>query len=157
MNSEVIYHGQPFGGCSVLLTSAFSHCIDCIYLNCKNLYCIKLRTPSYELDVFNVYLPCDTNNENVSYDYNEVLSIISHYCCNNQVTHRIIAGDINTDFTRIGSSNTISLTLFLEEEDMTCVLELLSNDVPHTFSIGNGVRQGAVLSPYYSLGIYIYI
>ena len=51
MNSEVIYHGRPFGGCSVLLTSALSYCIDFIDLNCKNLCCIKLRTPSYELDV----------------------------------------------------------------------------------------------------------
>ena len=71
----------------MLFNSALSHCI---YLNSKRLCCIKLGTPSYELYVFNVYLPCDTNNENDLYDYTEVLSIISHYCCNNQVTHRII-------------------------------------------------------------------
>ena len=89
---------------------------------------------------FNVYLPCDTNNENDSYDYNDILSIISHYCCNNHVTHRIIAGDLNTDFTRLGSNTTISLKLFLEEEDMLCVFDLLSNDVPHTFIGINGTR-----------------
>ena len=104
MNSEVLYHGRPFGGCSVLFNSVLSHCIDIIDLICKRLCCIKLRTPSYELYVLNVYLPCDTNNENDSYDYNEVLSIIFHYCCNNnQVTHRIIAGDLNIDFTSLGS------------------------------------------------------
>ena len=70
MNSEVRYHGRPFGGYYVLFNSALSHCIDFIDLNCKRLWCIKLRTPSYELYVFNVYLPCDTNNENDSYDYN---------------------------------------------------------------------------------------
>ena len=70
MNSEVLYHGRPFGGCSVLFNSALSHCIDFIDLNCKRLCSIKLRTPSYELYVFNVYLPCDTNNENDSYEYN---------------------------------------------------------------------------------------
>ena len=140
MNIEVLYHGRPFGGCSVLFNSALSHCINFIDLNCKRLCCIKLRTPSYELYVFNVYLPCDTNNENDSYDYNEVLTIISHYCCNNQVTHRIIAGDLNTDFSRLGSNNTISLKLFLEEEDMSCVLDLFSNDLPHTFIGINGTR-----------------
>ena len=87
-----------------------------------------------------IYLPCDTNNKNDSYDYNEVLSIISHYCCNNQVTHRIIAGHLNTDFTRLGSNNTISLKLFLEEENMSWFLDLLSNDVPHTFIGINGTR-----------------
>ena len=35
-----------------------------------------------------------------THDYNEVLSIISHCCCNNQVTHHSIAGDLNTDFIR---------------------------------------------------------
>ena len=114
MNSEVLYNGGPFGGCSVLFNSALSHCIDFIVLNCKRLC-----------------LPCDTNND--SYDYNEVLSTISHYCCNKQVIHCIIVGDLNTDFTGLWSNNTISLKLFLEEEDMTCVLDLLSNDVLHSY------------------------
>ena len=140
MKSEVLYHGRPFGGCSVLFNSALSHCIDFINLNCRRLCCIKLRTPSYELYVFNVYLPCNTNNENDSYDYNEVLSIISHYCCNNQVIYRIIVGDLNIDFFRLGSNNTISLKLFLEEEYMSCVLDLFSNDVPRTFIGINGTR-----------------
>ena len=64
MNSELLYQGRTFGGCSVLFNSALSHCIDFIDLNSKRLCCIKLRTPGYELYVFNVYLPCDTNNEN---------------------------------------------------------------------------------------------
>ena len=45
--------------------------------------------------------------------YNEVMSNISYTFCNNQVTHRSIACDLNTDFTRLGSNNTISLKLFL--------------------------------------------
>ena len=48
MNSEVLYHGRPFGGCSVLFNSALLHCIYFIDLNCKRLCCIKLRTASYE-------------------------------------------------------------------------------------------------------------
>ena len=76
MNSEVLYNGRPFGGCSVPFNSALSHCIDFINLNCKRLCCIKLKTPSYELYVFNEYLTCDTNNENDSYDYNEVLNYL---------------------------------------------------------------------------------
>ena len=35
MNSEVQYHGRPFGGCSVLFNSTLSHCIYFIDLNCK--------------------------------------------------------------------------------------------------------------------------
>ena len=124
----------------MLFNSTLSHCIVFIDLNCKRLCCIKLRTLSYELYVFNVCLPCDTNNENDSYDYNEVLSIIYHYCCNNQVTHLIIAGDLNTEFTRLWSNNTISLKQFLKEEDMSCVFNLLLNDVPLTFIGINGTR-----------------
>ena len=87
---------------------------------------------------YHVILIMRTTHKN--YDYNEVLSIISHCCCNNHVTHRIIAGYLNTDFTTLGSNNTISLKLFLEEEDMSCVLDLLSNDVPHTSIRINGTR-----------------
>ena len=63
MNSEVLYHELPFGGCSVLFNYELLHCIDFTDLNCQRLCCIKLRTPSYEIYVFNVYLPCDTINE----------------------------------------------------------------------------------------------
>ena len=65
----------------MLFDSALLHCIYFIGLNCKRLCCIILRTPSYELYVFNVILIMRT-----TFDYNEVLSIIFHYCCNNQVT-----------------------------------------------------------------------
>ena len=61
-------HGRPSGGCSVLFKYALSHCIDFIDLSCKRACCIKLRTPSNELYVFNLYLPCDINNESESYD-----------------------------------------------------------------------------------------
>ena len=77
-------------------------------------------------NVFNVYLPCDTNNENDSYDYNEVLLINSQYCCNNHVIHRIIAGDLNTYFTRLGSNNTISLidTIGIKKREMATENEI---------------------------------
>ena len=68
INREVLYHRRYFAGCSMLFNYALWYCIDCIDLNCRRLYCIKLRTPSYELYSFNAYILCDSNNENDSYD-----------------------------------------------------------------------------------------
>ena len=103
-------------------------------LNCKRLCCSKLRTPSYELCVFNVYLPCDTNNENDSYvyDYNEVLSIISHYGCNNQAKHCIISGNLQILQDYVQQYYQFEVIPGGERYDM-CIIFFLLNDVPHTF------------------------
>ena len=55
-------------------------------------------------------MPCDTSSNLYLQQYNEVLSHLSTNINYNKVNHCIVAGNLNTDFTRSDSGNTISLT-----------------------------------------------
>ena len=61
-------------------------------------------------------MPCDTSSNLYLQQYNEVLSHISTNIHYNNVNHCIVADVLNTDFTRSDSGNTISLTLFINNE-----------------------------------------
>ena len=50
MNSEVLYHGRPFGGCSVLFNSALSHCID------VNVYVVSNSEHQVMSYMFSMYI-----------------------------------------------------------------------------------------------------
>ena len=64
---------------------------------------------SFDLYVFNVYFPCDTNNNEHLQDYNDVLSDISGCMIQHKIDYCVIAGDLNTDLSRLISGNTLSL------------------------------------------------
>ena len=49
---------------------------------------------------------------NILQQYNDVLSHISIYVQSNVVKHCIVAGDLNTEFSRHNSGNTVSLNTF---------------------------------------------
>ena len=66
-------------------------------------------------------------------EYNYVLSCISTCSYQNEVEYCIIAGDLNTYLIH-SSSDTISLNSFIEHEHLAYVLQLISNNVSHTFT-----------------------
>ena len=73
-----------------------------------NLVCfIRLELKSCTLYVFNVYFPCDTNNNEYLQEYNDVLSDISSCMIKHNIDYCIIAGDLNTDLSRVNSGNTL--------------------------------------------------
>ena len=71
-------------------------------------------------------MPYDTSNNLYLQQYNEVLSHISTNIQYNNVNHCIVAGDLNTDFTRSDSGNTISLTSLLIMKIFTLYCKIIN-------------------------------
>ena len=77
-------------------------------------------------------MPCDTSSNLYLQQYNEVLSHLSTNIHYNNVNHCIVAGDLNTDFTRSDSGNTISLTSFINNANLYSVLQDYKHDINYT-------------------------
>ena len=77
-------------------------------------------------------MPCDQ----YSYidTYIEVLSEILNYCMINNVECFLLGGDLNTDFSRRHSANTIALNQFMIAECLQCCISLHVSSVRHTFN-----------------------
>ena len=86
-------------------------------------------------------MPCDISNNLYLQQYNEVLSHISTNIQYNNVNHCIVAGDLNTDFTRSDSGNTISLTSFINNENLYSVLQDYKHDINYTYSSINNRKS----------------
>ena len=82
-------------------------------MNNNRVCCIRLELNSCTLYVFNVYFPCDTNNNEYLQEYNDVLSDISSCMIKHDIDYCIIAGDLNTDLSRVNSGNTLILHSFV--------------------------------------------
>ena len=77
------------------------------------------------------------SNDNLQ-DYNEVLSTISTCLCQDNLEYYVIAGDFNTDLSRVNSGNTISLKAFVDEENLFFGLDKFPNRISYTFT---GIRS----------------
>ena len=134
MKENVLITGRPYGGCSFLYHKSLSPLITFIELNSKRVCCLQIKIEHGLLYVFNVYMPCDsTNNDNLQ-EYNETLSIISTCMSQHKINYCVIAGDLNTDLTRIHSGNSISLNTFVEKENLGYVLKKIASKVQFTFT-----------------------
>ena len=109
MNENVLIQGRRYGGCSFLYKKSLSSNITCIDMNSNRVCCIRLELNSCTLYVFNVHFPCDTNNNEYLQEYNDVLSDISSCMIKHDIDYCIIAGDLNTDLSRVNSGNTLIL------------------------------------------------
>ena len=119
MDENTLIIGRRHGGCSFLIKNSLSSSIIYIDLNNKRVCCIAMKTQFGLLYIFNVYLPCDTPNNDFLQDYNNVLSTISTCLDRYKIEYCIIGGDFNTDLSR----NTLSLNAFLENENLEYVLK----------------------------------
>ena len=75
-------------------------------------------------------MPCDQYSYIDTY-YIEVLSEISNYCMINNVDYFLLGGDLNTDFSRRYSANTIALNQFMIAECLQCCIPLHVSSVRH--------------------------
>ena len=102
-------------------------------MSSKRVCCIRLNTHIGYVYLFNVYMSCDTSNNEHLFEYNMILSDISKCCIDNSVSNCIIGCDVNTDISRICSGNTISLQKFVAEENFSLALSTVDNSVEHTY------------------------
>ena len=79
-------------------------------------------------------MPCDASNNMYLQQYNEILSHISIHVQSNDVKHCIVAGDLNTDFARHNSGNTVSLKTFIDTEGLYSVVEDYKQEVKYTYT-----------------------
>ena len=86
-------------------------------------------------------MPCDTSINLYLQQYNKVLSHISTNIHYNNVNHCIVAGDLNTDFTRYDSGNTINLTSFINNENPYSVLQDYKHNIIYTYSSINNSKS----------------
>ena len=71
--------------CILLYKKSLSPYIHVCELSSNRACCIRLSTSVGYIYIFNVYMPCDsTTNANLD-DYNDVLSVISHFCATHNV------------------------------------------------------------------------
>ena len=146
MHENVLIQGRRYGGCSFLYKKSLSANVICIDMNSKRVCCIRLEMKSFVLYVFNVYFPCDTNNNEHLQDYNDVLSDISGCMIEHKIDYCVIAGDLNTDLSRLNSGNTLSLQPFVNNENLAFVLDKFSDDVQYTFT---GIQHNHSLIDHY--------
>ena len=140
INDEVLLKGKPYGGVSFLYKKSLSPYVHVCELSSNRACCIRLSTSVGYIYIFNVYMPCDsTTNANLD-DYNDVLSVISHFCATHNVVNCVIGGDLNTDVSRIRSGNTISLHNYMDKENLFLAINEVRNTVKFTYKgINNSV------------------
>ena len=113
MNPEVMRSGRPHGGCAILWNSTIGFNILPIKTVSNRLNFINISSKDYNFLLFNVYMPCDSRSEGVSFNqFQDVLAEISIISHNNRSDFLIIAGDFNVDFSR-DTPQTKELTFFL--------------------------------------------
>ena len=134
VNDKVLLSGRPHGGCSFLYKKSLSASIAPIDIDCNRVCCMKLSTSIGHIYLYNVYMPCDASNNMYLQQYNEILSHISIHVQSNDVKHCIVAGDLNTDFARHNSGNTVSLNTFIDTEGLYSVVEDYKQEVKYTYT-----------------------
>ena len=138
INDAELLVGRPYGGVSFLFKKSMSPHVTWVEMSSKRVCSIRLNTDIGYVYLFNVYMPCDTSNNEHLFEYNMILSDISKCCMDNSVSNCIIGGDVNTDISRICSGNTISLQKFVAEENFSLALSTVDNSVEHTYRGGGG-------------------
>ena len=80
-------------------------------------------------------MPCDTDSDQANLEvYIDVLSKISHVCSNYiDVYHTIIAGDLNSEMTRLNSLHIIALAEYRENEGLLLCSGYTDDEVLFTY------------------------
>ena len=97
---------------------------------CLRLCAVTVELPSLTFLLVNMYMPTDTRYDRGNLGiYDDVLAESSSLAKRLNVDHIIYTGDLNTDFCRVNSLHTTSLSQFLTEE---CVFEP-NNSIDFTY------------------------
>ena len=118
MDSSILFHGRPFGGCAILLRKSLINSVTMLSTNAKRFCAVRLSDQSgYTVLLICVYLPTEYAT---SSSHDDFLYELEGFINSQLFNSLLIAGDFNVDFARC-SSNTSQLTQFLEEFDLVSV------------------------------------
>lgn len=140
MDSYSMHVGRPSGGCAILWRKDLGITVTPINSDSKRLCCSIVECDNLSFLLACVYMPCDTsvslNNANE----------FSNLLCDIMVTSQlynmhqiVIAGDLNTDFSRPDSYHTKVIEEFMDENSLKlCTI----NNIDYSYeSKINGVRS----------------
>ena len=129
MDSAVLLHGRPYGGCAIIYRRSLLPHITRLNTISKR-FCSILLSDSKGVStlIICVYLPfCDGTSESCN-EFLITLAELEGYIDRHKAHHLIIAGDFNVDFNR----NNVSLQHL---RNFMSVLNLVSADLPYSLAI----------------------
>ena len=134
MESSELLHGRPKGGVLVIYPDSFGRNTKVIQTHFKRLCVLNLHINDMSLYLFCLYMPIDNNKTENLNEYDDILTEISMICTQNNAEYICIAGDMNTDLSRIYSWHvTSSLLQFIENEDLYIPLYHADANVDSTY------------------------
>ena len=139
-DSDVGRVGRPYGGCAILWHHDLAVAFSPINTSSQRICAIMAKAKEVNIVLINVYMPND-DNKDVNFEiYGEILAEISQII-NMYVGYDVIlGGDFNVDFKRINSRNLNLLKQFLNDEQVVCLTQNLSDD-HYTFENSLGSRS----------------
>jgi hypothetical protein len=143
MDESILHVGRPFGGCAILWKNSLTYPITPIDTKSSRMCAVSIKFESYNILLFNVYMPCDTiyNYHNLA-EYQSVLDEVSQLCIEYNADTFVIAGDFNTDMSRQNSLHTNALQTYLTNECCKSCLDCRDSSINYTFeSKINGSRS----------------
>ena len=127
--------GRPFGGCALLHKTDYRCSIEPVPVDSRRLFACIVNIPNVvKFMLFNVYMPCDAFHIHDDAVYRDVLiSIESLMNVHYDVDHVIVAGDLNTDVTRIRSVHVSLLKEFCNRLSLRLCLSSAHSSVDFTY------------------------
>lgn len=125
-----LLQGRPYGGCAILWNKNLKCKVEPLQSTSKRVCGVKLLTNNTMIVIINVYMPCDNVDSKL---FSETLNEIEYLTCCAKCDNVMICGDFNTDFSRVRSKNTNSLSEFVKDQRLfPCINHVLSK-VAYTY------------------------
>ena len=118
MDSSVLLHGCPFGGCAIVFRKSLAGSINMLRTD-SNCFCAVMLTDSHgsRILLINVYLPTDYVTSDSHSDYLHSLGELDGFIDTQNFDHLVFARDINADFRRQGL-HVQALKSFMDDNDL---------------------------------------
>ena len=134
MDSTRILRGRPHGGVLIIYPNSIGNNVKYLPTLSKRVCALSLQIDKITVYLFSVYMPCDTNESSNRNEYESILSEISTLCIKYCAEFVCIAGDMNTDLSRIDSWHTQTLLEFIDYENLYVPLDHMTANVKYSYS-----------------------
>ena len=121
MDSSVLLHGRPFGGCAILFRKSIISSVSMLQTNATHFCAVLLSDQSgSSILLICVYLPTAYASPTSTTDFLLVLGEIEGFIATQSYDSLLIIGDFNVDFAR-GGTNATHLSRFMDDYYLSAV------------------------------------
>ena len=132
-NSEVL-GGRPYGGCAIIWRSSLMVKIQPLVVPSRRLCAAIIATDSWSLLLVNVYMPYE-GDEQKTEEFTDLLILIENIMVSNSVTHVIVGGDFNVEFSR-NKVHTALLNTFCDNTGLSPAIRHSLCNIDYTYNFG---------------------